>query len=213
MTKFLTLDDIDFKDKTVLVRVDFNSPVDPETKMVLDDTRIRAHADTTIKELLQSEAKVVILAHQSRLGEPDFIPLKQHAKILGEILGTQVKYVNDVFGDEAQNAVKELKSGEILILDNVRTFPDEIKKGKPEEHSKTEFVRNLAPLADVFVNDTSVMRYQHNSNPLFFVQSIEHVIKMLLSFRIHTSCRLIQEKNLRLVDNCPCNKNPLLLAS
>ncbi|MCD6240332.1 phosphoglycerate kinase, partial [Candidatus Bathyarchaeota archaeon] len=60
MPKFLTLDDFDVKDKTVLVRVDFNSPVDPETKKVLSDTRIRAHGETTIKELAEKGAKVVI---------------------------------------------------------------------------------------------------------------------------------------------------------
>jgi len=153
MPKFLTMDDYNFKDKTTLVRVDFNSPVDPETKNILDDTRIRAHAETTIKELIQKDAKTVILAHQGRPGEPDFIPLKQHAKALSEILGKPVKYVNDVFGKKAQEAIKELKSGEVIVLENVRTYADERKKGSPEEHAKSEFVRKLAPLADAFVND------------------------------------------------------------
>ncbi|KPV62477.1 MAG: Phosphoglycerate kinase [Candidatus Bathyarchaeota archaeon BA2] len=153
MPKFLTMDDFDFKDKTVLVRVDFNSPVDPETKKVIDDTRIRAHAETTINELFLKSAKTVILAHQSRPGEPDFIPLKQHAEILGKILGKPVKYVDDVFGEKAQKAIKELKSGEVLVLENVRTFADEQKKGSPEDHAKSELVKNLAPLANVFVND------------------------------------------------------------
>jgi len=153
MPKFLTLDDFDVKDKTVLVRVDFNSPVDPETKKVLSDTRIRAHGETTIKELAEKGAKVVILAHQGRPGEPDFISLEQHAQILGNILGKPVKFVDDVCGEKAQNAIKELKSGEILVLDNVRKFPGETKKASPEEHSKSELVMNLAPLADLFVND------------------------------------------------------------
>ncbi|MBE0512311.1 phosphoglycerate kinase, partial [Candidatus Bathyarchaeota archaeon] len=153
MPKFLTMDDLNFKDKTVLVRVDFNSPIDPETKKILDDTRIRAHAETTINELVQKGAKTVILAHQGRPGEPDFIPLKQHAEILGKISDKLVKYVDDVFGEKAQKAIKELKSGEVLVLDNVRTFADERKKGSPEDHAKSEFVKKLAPLADVFVND------------------------------------------------------------
>jgi phosphoglycerate kinase len=153
MAKFLTLDDFAVKDKVVLVRVDFNSPVDPETKKVLDNTRIRAHGETTIKELAQKGAKVVVLAHQGRKGDPDFIPLKQHAEILGKILGKPVKYVDDVFGEKAQRAIKELKSGEILILENVRTYAGETKEGTPEEHAKTDFVKALAPLADLFVND------------------------------------------------------------
>lgn len=153
MAKILTMDDFNFKNKVAIVRVDFNSPIDPATKKVLDDTRIRAHGETTIKELVQKGAKVVVLAHQGRLGDPDFTPLKQHAEILSKILGKSVKYVDDVFGEKAQKAIKELKSGKILVLENVRTFADEQKKGTPEEHAKSEFVKNLAPLADVFVLD------------------------------------------------------------
>jgi phosphoglycerate kinase len=153
MPKYLTLDDVNVKNKVVLVRVDFNSPVDPNTKKLLDDARIRAHGQTTIKELEEKGAKVVILAHQGRKGDADFIPLKQHAELLSKILGKPVKYVDDVYGEKAQIAIKNLKSGEILVLDNVRTFATETKEGTPEEHAKTELVQNLAPLADLFVND------------------------------------------------------------
>lgn len=153
MAEYLTLDDVTVKGKTVLVRVDFNSPIDPETKKILDETRIRRHAETTIKELMQKGAKVVILAHQGRPGEPDFIPLRQHAEVLSKILGEPVEYVDDVFGEKARKAVRELKNGEVLVLENVRTFADERKKGTPEEHAKKEMVRKLAPLADLFVND------------------------------------------------------------
>jgi len=153
MVKYLTLDDVSVKDKLVLVRVDFNSPVDPESKKVLDDTRIRAHGETTIKELAEKGAKVVVLAHQGRKGSPDFIPLKQHAEILGKILDKPVKYVDDLFGEKAKQAIKTLKNGEILVLENVRTFEKETEKGTPEKHSQTELVKNLAPLVDLFVND------------------------------------------------------------
>jgi len=153
MPRILTMDDFDFKGKTALLRVDFNSPIDPNTKKVLDDTRIKAHGETTIKELSQKGAKIVVLAHQGRPGDPDFTPLKQHAQILGGILSKPVRYVDDVFGEKAQKAIRELKNGEILVLENVRTYADEQKKGTPEEHAKTEFVKKLAPLANVFVND------------------------------------------------------------
>ena len=153
MPKFLTIDDFDLKNKTVLARVDFNSPVDPNTKKILDDTRIRAHADATIKELVKKGAKTVILAHQGRPGDADYIGLDQHATLLGKTLNMNVKYVDDVFGEAAQNAIKALKSGEVLVLGNVRGVSNEQDKGTPEAHSKTEFVKNLAPLADVFIND------------------------------------------------------------
>mgnify|MGYP001103410257 CR=1 FL=1 len=153
MPKFLTIDDFNLKDKTVLVRVDFNSPLDPKTKQIINDKRIRAHADATISELVKKGAKTVILAHQGRPGDADFIPLNQHAELLGKALNMPVKYVDDVLGEAAQNAIKALKSGEVLVLGNVRGLPYEQSKGTPEEHAKTEFVKNLAPLADVFIND------------------------------------------------------------
>ena len=153
MAKYKTLDDFQVKNKVVLVRVDFNSEVDPATKKVTSDVRIKAHAETTLKELAQKGAKTVVLAHQGRKGDPDFLPLKQHSEILQKILKCPVKYVDDLYGEKAKTAIKNLQSGEILVLENVRGFDGETKNGTPEQHSKTELVQNLAPLADLFVND------------------------------------------------------------
>lgn len=161
------MDDFDFKDKIVLVRVDLNSPIDPETKKILDDTRIRVHAET-IKELSRKGAKVVVLAHQGRLGDPDFAPLKQHAEILGNILRMPIKYVDDVFGDRAQEAIKNLRRGEVLVLENVRTFPGETRKGTAEEHAKSDFVKKLASLADVFVNDAFAAAHRAHASIVGF---------------------------------------------
>jgi phosphoglycerate kinase len=153
MAKYKTLDDFQVKNKVVLVRVDFNSEIDPNTKKVTSDVRIRAHAESTIKELAEKGAKTVILAHQGRKGDPDYTPLKEHARILGAILKCPVKYVDDVFGDKAKTAIKALQGGEVLVLENVRSWDGETKSKTPEEASKTELVQNLAPLADLFVND------------------------------------------------------------
>jgi phosphoglycerate kinase len=153
MPKFLTIDNFNLKNKTVLVRVDFNSPLDPKTKQIINDKRIRAHASATIKDLVKKGAKTVILAHQGRPGSSDFISLDQHAKLLGKALNMPIKYVDDVLGEKAQNEIKALESGEVLVLGNVRGLPYEQNKGTPEEHSKTDFVKNLTPLADLFIND------------------------------------------------------------
>src|SRR3989304_6349761 len=141
MAKYKTLDDFQVKNKVVLVRVDFNSEIDPQTKKVTSDVRIKAHAETTIKELAEKGAKTVILAHQGRKGDPDYTPLKQHAEILGKILGCPVQYVDDVYGEKAKQAIKALKGGEILVLDNVRSFDGETKNGTPEQQAKTELVQ------------------------------------------------------------------------
>jgi len=168
MPQFLTLDDFNFKDKVILTRVDFNSPVDPETKRILDDTRIKAHGETTIRELVQKGGKVVVLAHQGRPGEPDFIPLDQHADRLGRILGRPVEYVDDLYGERAKNAVRELKGGDILVLKNTRTFPQEQKSKTPEEHAQSEFIKSLAPLADIFVNDAFSTAHRSHASVVGF---------------------------------------------
>jgi phosphoglycerate kinase len=159
---------VDVKDKVVLVRVDFNSPLDPKTKKVLDDARIRAHGSSTIRELAEKGAKVVVLAHQGRKGEPDFIPLKEHAELLAGILSRQVGYVDDVYGSTAREAIKALRSGEILVLGNVRTFPLETSEGKPADLANTELVRSLAPLADLFVLDAFAAAHRAHASIIGF---------------------------------------------
>lgn len=193
MTQILAMDDLNFKDKVVLVRVDFNSPIDPDKKKILEDTRIRAHGETTIKELCQKGAKVVILAHQGRPGEPDFIPLKQHAKALSRILGKSVKYVNDLFGEKAQDAIKALKSGGILVLENVRTFPDERKKGSPEEHAKSEFVKKLAPFVDVFVSDAFAAAHRAHVSIIGFTAVLPSVAGRIMERELKALSKAVEK--------------------
>ena len=193
MAKYLTLDDFNVKDKVVLVRVDFNSEIDPETKKVTSDVRIRAHAETTINELAEKGAKVVILAHQGRKGDPDFIPLKQHAEILGKILKCPVKYVADVYGEKAQSAIKKLQSGEILVLDNVRSFDGETKKGTPEEHAKSILVQNLAPLADLFVNDAFAAAHRAHVSMVGFTAVLPSAAGRIMERELKSLARALEK--------------------
>lgn len=171
-----TLDDVDVKGKTVLVRVDFNSPVDPATKKLLDDTRIRIHGLKTIKELVEKGAKTVVIAHQGRKSEPDFISLKQHAKALGRILGMPVKFVDDIFGEKAKKAIKELRESEVLVLENVRMWEGETKKASPEEHANSDLVKNLAPLIDVFVIDAFAAAHRRHASLVGFAPVVKEVV-------------------------------------
>ncbi len=152
MKEYNTLDDFNVENKTVLLRVDFNMPLDKKTLDIIDDTRIRL-ALPTIQELIKKKAKIVILAHQGKQGSWDFISMDKHAKTLQRLLGKNVMFVDDIFGDKAKNAIKNLKPGDIVFLDNVRKFAGETEKKPAEEHAKSELVRNLAPLADFYVND------------------------------------------------------------
>ena len=171
-----TLDDINIENKTILVRVDFNSPIDPKTKKILDDTRIRIHAERTLRELVERKAKTVIMAHQGRLGDPDFTSLEQHANILSKILGIDVKFVNDIFGEKAINTIKQLMSGEVLVLENVRSWKNETKKATAEEHSKTEMVQKLAPYIDVFCIDAFAAAHRPHVSLIGFAPVVNHVI-------------------------------------
>ena len=112
--QFFTIDDFDMNNKTVLVRVDINSPVDPNTGSLLDDTRIKLHAGT-IDEISKKGAKTVILAHQSRPGKNDFTTLQQHAQSLSNLLKRPVDYVDDIFGSNARGRIKKMKKGDILL--------------------------------------------------------------------------------------------------
>jgi len=118
MSFFKTLDDVDVRGKTVIVRVDLNSPIDPKTNKIQDNERLRAHAET-LRELSDRGARTIVLAHQGRKGQPDFLPLKQHAELLSRHVGKPVRYVPDILGAEAEGAIRSLKPGEILLLENV----------------------------------------------------------------------------------------------
>ncbi len=151
MKKFLGLDDVDVKGKTVLVRVDINSPLDA-SKKVLDNERIREHSKT-IKELSEKGAKVVVLAHQGRKGDEDFISLKEHALLISKYVGREVKFIDDVIGEKAKKAIKSMKEGEVILLENLRFLDEETKELSPEEHSRSKLVKTLSKLADIFVLD------------------------------------------------------------
>ncbi|MDW8048732.1 MAG: phosphoglycerate kinase [Nitrososphaerota archaeon] len=192
MAKFLTLNDVDVEGKVVLVRVDFNSPVDPSTKKILDDSRIKAHGETTVKELAERGAKVVILAHQGRPGDPDFISLEQHAQALARILGMPVRYVDDLYGDMAKVSIKNLKNGEVLILANTRTCPDEQKVRTPEEHATTDFVRELASLADLFVNDAFSAAHRAHASIVGFSALLPSVAGRVMERELKALARVLE---------------------
>lgn len=168
---FNTIDDFEIEGKTVLIRIDINSPVDPSTGTILDDTRERLHSET-LKELSKKGAKTVILAHQSRPGKTDFTTLKQHAEVLTDILGVHVKYVDSIFSIRAKKAIRELKDGEILLLENVRFFSEETLQRPPEEQSKSILIKELSPLIDLFINDAFAAAHRSQVSLVGFTPKI-----------------------------------------
>jgi len=143
--------DVDLKGKKVLMRVDINSNIDVEKMEIRDSPRIRALAPA-LDEL--KESAVIILAHQSRPGDPDFTDLDIHAKQIEKELGRPVKFVKDIYGPDAINAINALKPGEVLVLNNVRKFEGEMKDYKDfSEAANTEMIKTLFPLVDYVIVD------------------------------------------------------------
>ena len=161
MTRVLTLDEVNLDGRTVLVRVDINSPLDPVTNVFLDDTRIR-RIIPTLNRL--SKSKVVLLSHQSRPGKKDFTSTLGHSRELGRLLGRNVKWVDDIYGKKALSAIEEMENGDLLMLNNVRMDEEEVSAtGDFVTLSKTMMVQNLSLVADAFVNDAFACA--HRSSP------------------------------------------------
>lgn len=158
--KFLTLDDFELKDKTVFLRVDMNCPIDPETMEIIGTKRIE-EATETIEAL--SDAKVVVASHQGRVGNKDYTGMEKHGKVLERLLKKDIKYVQDVIGSAAQNEIKNLKNGEVLLLDNLRLCAEENYEFSPSDAAKTIMVQRLAKLFDLCVLDS--FPSAHRSHP------------------------------------------------
>lgn len=158
--KFLTLDDFELKGKTVFLRVDMNCPIDPETMEISGTKRIE-EATETIDAL--SDAKVVVASHQGRVGNKDYTGMEKHGKVLERLLKKDIKYVQDVIGSAAQNEIKNLKNGEVLLLDNLRLCAEENYEFSPSDAAKTIMVQRLAKLFDLCVLDS--FPSAHRSHP------------------------------------------------
>ncbi|MDD3274879.1 MAG: phosphoglycerate kinase [Candidatus Omnitrophica bacterium] len=162
----LTLKDIDLKDKTVLMRADFNVPQDAELK-ITDDTRIRATLPTLKYILDHGASKVVLMSH---LGRPDGKPvakysLKQVAARLKELMGQDVFFLDDCAGPQIKPAIQKT-SEKLVLLENLRFHAE-------EEENDPEFARQLASLGEVFVNDAFGTAHRAHAS----TEAVTHFLK------------------------------------
>jgi phosphoglycerate kinase len=142
-----TIEDIDVKGKRVLLRVDFNVPLDINSGAISDDSRIRASLPT-IKYLIDHKAKVIVCSH---LGRPqgkvvESLRMAPAARSLSQLMGLPVSTASDCIGPEVESNVKRLRGGDILVLENLRFHPE-------EEANDPDFTQRLARLADIYVDD------------------------------------------------------------
>jgi len=158
--KVLTLDDFDLKGKTVFLRVDMNCPIDPDTLEILGTKRIEETIETL--ESLK-DAKVVVASHQGRVGNNDYTGMDKHAKVLEKLMNRKIKYVEDTIGKAAQDAIRDLEEGDILVLDNLRLCAEENYEFSPKNAAKTIMVSRLSKLFDLCVLDS--FPSAHRSHP------------------------------------------------
>ena len=158
--RILTLDDFDTKGKTVFLRVDMNCPIDPANMKIIETSRIKESTES-LKDL--EWAKVVIASHQGRVGNKDYTGMENHAKVLEQILGRKIKYVEDVIGSAAQNEIKNMKDGDIILLDNLRLCAEENYEFLSPDASQTIMVSRLSKLFDLCVLDS--FPSSHRSHP------------------------------------------------
>ncbi|WP_420888002.1 phosphoglycerate kinase [Candidatus Nitrosotenuis chungbukensis] len=184
--KILTLDDFDLKGKTVLLRVDMNCPIDPVTEEISGSKRIEEVIET-IKAL--SEARVVVVSHQGRVGNTDYVGMEQHAKILEKLLGKKITYVQDVIGSLAQSEIKKMKDGDIMLLDNLRFCAEENYEFTPENASNTIMVKRLGKLFDLCVLDS--FPSAHRSHPSLV--GFSHVIPACAGKIVEREVRKLDE--------------------
>ncbi len=141
-----TIDDLNFKGKKAIIRVDFNVPLNDKFE-ITDDTRINA-AIPTLKKIIDDGGKVILMSHLGRpkTGFEEKFSMKHLVSALSEKLGVDVKFACDCIGEVPQKMIAELKDGKVLLLENLRFYTEETKGDE-------DFARQLSKLADVYVND------------------------------------------------------------
>ena len=184
--RILTLDDFETKGKTVFLRVDMNCPIDPVTMKIIETSRIRESAES-LKDLQGS--KVVIASHQGRVGNKDYTGMENHAKVLEQILGRKIKYVEDIIGTEAQREIKNMKDGDILLLDNLRLCAEENYEFSPSDASKTIMVSRLSKLFDLCVLDS--FPSSHRAHPS--IVGFAHVLSSCAGRLVEREVRKLDE--------------------
>jgi phosphoglycerate kinase len=169
-----SIDEFDVKGKSVLLRVDINSPLDPDTKLISNENRLNKSIPT-IADLAEAGARLVIIAHQGDiLDYHNVITTREHAGKLAAKLGRPVDFIDDVAGPAARARIAELQDGEILLLDNIRIYAEEMSsfelavKQTPEEMTQTYMVRHLAPLFDLYVNDAFAAAHRNAPSMVAF---------------------------------------------
>ncbi|HDH40891.1 MAG TPA: phosphoglycerate kinase [Candidatus Altiarchaeales archaeon] len=197
LTNIKTMDDVDFYGKRTLVRIDINTPLDLKTGELLDDRRFKSHRET-LRELIEKNAKIILLAHQGRPGDADFTTMEKHAKRLSEIIDHDIRYIDSIFSSCVIEEIKNMKNSDIILLENVRFYSEEVLNRPPDAQSKTFLVQRLSKVIDIYVNDAFATAHRSQPSMVGFPLVMESVAGRLM------------EKELRSIDKIMRNpKKPM----
>lgn len=180
-----TLQDIDVQNKTVLLRVDFNVPIDKDTGQVSDTSRIEG-VKPTIDYLRAQHCKVILVAH---FGRPkgqvkDDLRFEPIIPVVSEVLGTPVQYVKESVGATVQAAINQLSAGEVLMLENIRFHAE-------EEQNDPEFAKQLAALADVYVNDAFGAAHRAHASTEGVAHILPHAAGLLMQKEVEALTKVL----------------------
>jgi len=183
----LTIKDLDFCDRKVLVRVDYNVPLDIKNGEITDDSRIKASVPT-LDYLLQQRARLILCSH---LGRPEGkmreeLRLSKVVDRLSEIMRQEIKHTHECVGPEVEEAAASLKSGEILMLENLRFHHE-------EEDNDKDFSMALASLADIYVNDAFGTAHRKHASIVGATKYLPAVAGFLLQKEINALGRVLEE--------------------
>lgn len=184
-----TVDDLDFKGKRALVRVDFNVPLDDDFK-VTDDTRITS-AMKTVKKILADGGSAILMSHLGRPkgGPEDKFSLRHIIPSLESAVGTEVKFAEDCIGEDAKKLAEGLKEGEVLLLENLRFY-------KEEEKGEKEFAEKLSQLGDVYVNDAFGTAHRAHASTAVIAQFFDQkVAGYLMQSELENADKVIENPN------------------
>ncbi len=194
-----TVDRLDVAGKRVLLRVDINSPIDRQTGEIAGDSRIDASLPT-IRDLAGRGARLVIIAHQGdSLDYHNLVSLDAHARLLSEKLRRAVGFIDDMAGPEARKRILALEDGEILLLENLRIYGEELSTFErdvhltPEDGAETYLVRHLAPLFDLYVNDAFAAAHRNAPSMVAFQRLMPSAAGRLLTAELDALSEVVHE--------------------
>ncbi len=192
--RYVIMDGVSFEGLSTLLRVDINSPIDPDTGKILDTTRIRSHLPT-IEKLVRQNAKVILLAHQGQKGEKDFISLRQHAKVLSEMLRTDVQFADKSRDGYSEDQIRSLGTGQVLMLENVRFLAEETANVSMKAHAESNFVQCLSRVSDVYINDAFAAAHRNQASLVGFPFVLPSFAGLLMSHELQEISRALNSSS------------------